>query len=147
MLAACWKMNNRWAPSVVPGFPPTGARGVGSLKPTPGTLLLMMTMFAANAGAANSRAAANHASAHGAREAARARGRMLAVLAHRRLRHGRRRLLLEGLLRIVHAPNDAVSVRVDLHDHGLLVASLQIHHVGAIRQTDLPETGVVGGDD
>src|SRR6266404_2942554 len=32
---ACWNALNRWAPIVVPGFPPTGATGVGSLNPSP----------------------------------------------------------------------------------------------------------------
>src|SRR5262249_16385485 len=35
MLAANWNALRRCWPSVVPGLPPTGATGVGSLKPTP----------------------------------------------------------------------------------------------------------------
>ncbi len=35
MLAAAWNALRRCWPSVVPGLPPTGAAGVGSLKPTP----------------------------------------------------------------------------------------------------------------
>src|SRR5215510_5196349 len=35
MSAACWMAFSRWAPSVVPGLPPTGATAVGSLKPSP----------------------------------------------------------------------------------------------------------------
>ena len=42
MLAAWLKMNRRWAPSVVPGLPPTGARAVASLKPMPAALVLLM---------------------------------------------------------------------------------------------------------
>src|SRR5882724_3667870 len=47
----CW-------PRVVPGLPPTGARGVGSLKPSPGALTLTMVIVAlAKTGAAASRRA------------------------------------------------------------------------------------------
>ena len=35
MLAACWNAIRRCWPRVVPVLPPTGAAGVGSLKPTP----------------------------------------------------------------------------------------------------------------
>ena len=49
--AARWKTINRCWPSVVPVFPPTGATGVGSLRPTPGRLLLTSTIVElANAG-------------------------------------------------------------------------------------------------
>src|ERR1041385_5522101 len=34
MLAAAWKTFSRCCPSVVPGLPPIGATGVGSLNPT-----------------------------------------------------------------------------------------------------------------
>src|SRR5262245_61902718 len=34
-LAAFWKAFNRSAPSVTPGLPPSGARGVASLNPSP----------------------------------------------------------------------------------------------------------------
>src|SRR4051812_10793727 len=37
IFAACWKAYRRCSPRVVPGLPPTGGAGVGSLKPTPGT--------------------------------------------------------------------------------------------------------------
>src|SRR3954470_6339903 len=60
MSAAYWKAISRCWPTVVPGLPPTGAAGVGSLKPTPGALVLTMTMLAvAKAGTlpARSRAA------------------------------------------------------------------------------------------
>src|SRR5262245_4298315 len=46
MSAANWKAFRRCCPSVVPGLPPTGATGVGSLKPTPAGLMLTMTMVA-----------------------------------------------------------------------------------------------------
>src|SRR5947209_7504920 len=46
-LAANWKTLSACWPRVVPGLPPTGATGVGSLKPTPGALTLTMTMLAA----------------------------------------------------------------------------------------------------
>ena len=36
--AACWNAIRRCWPSVVPVLPPTGAAGVGSLKPTPAAL-------------------------------------------------------------------------------------------------------------
>src|SRR3954451_17854062 len=45
-LAAYWKAISRCWPTVVPGLPPAGAAGVGSLKPTPGALVLTMTMLA-----------------------------------------------------------------------------------------------------
>ena len=45
-LAAYLKAISRCWPSVVPVLPPTGARGVGSLKPTPGALMLTMTICA-----------------------------------------------------------------------------------------------------
>src|SRR5262245_39049160 len=35
MFAACWNALKRWAPIVVPVFPPTGMAGVGSLNPSP----------------------------------------------------------------------------------------------------------------
>src|SRR5262245_56102660 len=44
--AACWKAIRRCCPSVVPVLPPTGARGVGSLKPTLGLLVLTIVMVA-----------------------------------------------------------------------------------------------------
>src|SRR5689334_21695993 len=40
--AAYWKAIIRCWPSVVPGLPPIGAFGVGSLKPTPGALMFTM---------------------------------------------------------------------------------------------------------
>src|SRR5262245_45637821 len=47
-IAAAWlKTLRRCSPSVRPGLPPTGARGVGSLKPSPAPSLLTMTMVAA----------------------------------------------------------------------------------------------------
>src|SRR5882672_7675279 len=49
MSAAYWKAINRWAPSVVPTLPPTGATGVGSLNPSPGPSLLMTVKVAARA--------------------------------------------------------------------------------------------------
>jgi hypothetical protein len=36
--AAAWNAFRRCWPRVVPGLPPTGAAGVGSLKPTPAAL-------------------------------------------------------------------------------------------------------------
>src|SRR5436305_5275815 len=45
--AANWKTLSACWPRVVPGLPPTGATGVGSLKPTPGPLTLTMMMLAA----------------------------------------------------------------------------------------------------
>src|SRR5215203_132162 len=44
MFAAAWKTNNRWAPRVMPGLPPTGWTGVASLKPsfTPSELTMMI---------------------------------------------------------------------------------------------------------
>ena len=46
MLAACWKQSRRCWPIVVPELPPTGAAGVGSLKPSPAPSVLMMTIVA-----------------------------------------------------------------------------------------------------
>src|SRR5947209_18391260 len=58
-LAAYWKTFRACWPTVVPGLPPTGAAGVGSLKPTPGALTLTMTMLAApKTGPVSSRASA-----------------------------------------------------------------------------------------
>src|SRR5438876_4658224 len=37
---------SRWAPTVVPVLPPTGAAGVGWLKPTPGALPFTIVIFA-----------------------------------------------------------------------------------------------------
>ena len=48
MSAARWKAMSRCWPRVVPGFPPTGATGVGSLKPSPGLSLLITVMTAAS---------------------------------------------------------------------------------------------------
>jgi hypothetical protein len=45
--AAYWNAISRWAPTVVPVFPPTGAAGVASLSPCPDASLLMMTKVAA----------------------------------------------------------------------------------------------------
>src|SRR5205823_2112474 len=36
-VAAYWNAISRCSPRVVPGLPPTGVAGVGSLKPTPGS--------------------------------------------------------------------------------------------------------------
>src|SRR6185369_10534620 len=47
MFAAWAKAFNRCWPSVVPVLPPTGAAGVGSLNPTPGSLMLTITIVAA----------------------------------------------------------------------------------------------------
>src|SRR5258705_9464899 len=47
MFAAYWNTYRRCSPSVVPGFPPTGATGVGSLKPSLGPSLLTIVMVAA----------------------------------------------------------------------------------------------------
>src|SRR5512143_3485967 len=48
-LAASLKAFRRSAPSVVPGFPPSGNRGVGSLKPSPApsTLLIIIVVACA----------------------------------------------------------------------------------------------------
>src|SRR5215203_2992619 len=46
-LAANWKAISRCWPTVVPGLPPTGAAGVGSLKPSLGPSPLTMTILAA----------------------------------------------------------------------------------------------------
>src|SRR5688572_10315075 len=65
MLAAWLNAISRCSPRVVPVLPPTGAAGVGSLKPTPGALRLTMTNCAgpatAGAAAATRLAAANSA--------------------------------------------------------------------------------------
>src|SRR5262249_49222655 len=51
--AANWNAMSRCWPTVVPGLPPTGAAGVGSLKPSPGALTLTMVIVAfASAGPA-----------------------------------------------------------------------------------------------
>src|SRR5690349_17415542 len=47
--ARLYAMMRCW-PTVVPGLPPTGVAGVGSLKPTPGPSRLMRIMSAAWAG-------------------------------------------------------------------------------------------------
>src|SRR5689334_22037007 len=47
MLAACVNAIRRCWPRVVPLLPPTGTAGVGSLKPTPGPLMLLITIVAA----------------------------------------------------------------------------------------------------
>src|SRR5262245_35806498 len=46
-LAAAWNALRRCWPSVVPGLPPTGAAGVGSLNPTPAALPFWITIVAA----------------------------------------------------------------------------------------------------
>src|SRR5262249_57633480 len=46
MLAAAWNALSRCAPRVVPGLPPTGATGVGSLNPSPGPSTLVTTTVA-----------------------------------------------------------------------------------------------------
>ncbi len=46
MLAAYWNAMRRCWPIVVPGLPPTGTAGVGSLKPSLGPSMLTMTMLA-----------------------------------------------------------------------------------------------------
>ena len=46
MRAASWKTASRWPPSVVPGFPPTGATGLGSLNPASGASAFTMTTVA-----------------------------------------------------------------------------------------------------
>ncbi len=45
--AAYWKAMRRCWPTVVPGLPPTGAAGVGSLKPSLAPSTLTMVMVAA----------------------------------------------------------------------------------------------------
>src|ERR1044071_1488264 len=44
--AANWKAIRRCCPTVVPGLPPIGAAGVGSLKPTPSALKLTIVIVA-----------------------------------------------------------------------------------------------------
>src|SRR5262245_10554694 len=51
-LAANSNRIRRWSPSVAPVLPPTGAVGVGSLKPMPGSSTLLMRMVAASAATA-----------------------------------------------------------------------------------------------
>ena len=53
--AAFWNALRRCWPSVVPGLPPTGAAGVGSLKPTPAALPLTMVIVAAGVRQADER--------------------------------------------------------------------------------------------
>src|SRR5882672_12327210 len=50
MFAAVWKTKSRCAPTVVPGFPPTGEAGAGSLNPSPAPSALTIVMVAAWAG-------------------------------------------------------------------------------------------------
>src|SRR5690349_20081019 len=51
--AAYRNASSRCCPTVVPVLPPTGAAGVGSLKPTPaGSVGVIVTVEAANAGVA-----------------------------------------------------------------------------------------------
>src|SRR5262245_39885779 len=50
MAAACWKAINRCSPRVVPLLPPTGAAGVGSLKPWPGSVTFTIVMCEASTG-------------------------------------------------------------------------------------------------
>src|SRR6185503_11368865 len=47
--AACWNTNSRCWPSVVPGLPPTGARAVASLNPSPAPSLFTIVIVAASA--------------------------------------------------------------------------------------------------
>src|SRR5450432_913732 len=47
LLAAAWNAFTRWAPSVVPVLPPTGATAVASLKPTPAGSPFTMVIVAA----------------------------------------------------------------------------------------------------
>jgi hypothetical protein len=44
--AAYWNALRRCCPTVVPGLPPTGVAGVGSLKPSPGPSLFRITICA-----------------------------------------------------------------------------------------------------
>src|SRR5437867_9965575 len=52
MLAAYWKTYRRCSPTVVPGLPPTGVAGVGSLNPSPGPSRFTMVIVEAPAAAA-----------------------------------------------------------------------------------------------
>src|SRR3954470_18453074 len=70
MSAAAWKARSRCWPSVVPALPPTGAAGVGSLKPSPAAFMFWMTMVAA---ACACRAASDKPRVISAAAAARAR--------------------------------------------------------------------------
>src|SRR4029079_5100719 len=68
MLAAAWNAIGRCGPRVVRALPPTGATGVGSLKPTPAALPFWMTIVAAacdRAGSPSVAAAIAHAHATG----------------------------------------------------------------------------------
>ena len=59
-LAAYWNALRRCWPSVVPEFPPTGARAVGSLKPTPAASLFTMVKVAACAVAPSQHGGKDH---------------------------------------------------------------------------------------
>src|SRR6185295_9662763 len=85
----------RCSPSVVPMLPPTGATGVGSLKPTPaGSRLVMMIVAAATA---IEEAPARHAAMTAVRRCWRmviaSLRRQFGLLGLRRLRARRRRVL------------------------------------------------------
>src|SRR5689334_6688017 len=103
-------MYSRWAPSVVPGLPPIGARGVVSLKPTPAALMLLMTIVPADA------AAAVIATSARAANALERNARMSAILPLRRRRDG---LLVRGV-RVLRARPHQLAVRGLLHDDGVL---------------------------
>src|SRR6187455_2837088 len=120
MLAAYWNAMRRCWPSVVPGLPPTGATGVGSLNPTPAALPLTMTSVAA---ACTAGAAANAPSV----AAARAMSRSFILLFFMAVHLGgidelRERRLFVGLA--LDAGLLERAIRVDAHDrvrHGRFV--------------------------
>src|SRR5437762_865038 len=84
---------SRWAPTVVPVLPPTGAAGVVSLKPTPGALPFTIVIFAPPArSAAGARTTARAAIAAGRILARITRFmRMASLLLERRRARGLRR--------------------------------------------------------
>src|ERR1700752_5294662 len=49
ILAAVWNTNSRCAPTGVPGLPPAGAAGVGSLNPSPAPSAFTIVIVAAEA--------------------------------------------------------------------------------------------------
>src|SRR5688500_14891221 len=145
--AACRKTLARCWPRVVPGLPPTGAAGVGSLNPTPGALLLKITICpswadakpavpsrTANAVAMRWRRMLFELPAEGD-----SRGGGHGAFGRRFLRRWLGRGVLQSLVTGL-AGGGGRAVRVRRREHDVHEASLEIHRDRTVGAHDLDET-------